>query len=98
MQPCSVRHTDKYALGKHNHIGGLQTLRTLLDGELHLLLRFELAVTVHLQRGEVDEYILSAVAADEAVALGGIEPLDGASITFGHLTDSCKKNHPCEVW
>jgi hypothetical protein len=37
----------------------------------------------------VHEHILAVVTADEAVSLGGVEPLDGTNETiFGHLSFS----------
>ena len=65
-------------LGEDPNLLGLGTLLTLCDLELHTLTVFQRLVAVHLDRGEVDENVLSSVDRDEAVALLAVEPLDGA--------------------
>src|SRR5438445_6145909 len=56
----------------------LRTLRTLGDLELHPLTFFQRAVAVGLDGAVVDEYVLTTVYGDEAVALLVVEPLDAA--------------------
>ncbi len=48
------------------------------DGELNALALLEAAVAIGDDGGEVDEDVRTTLASDEAIALGGIEPLDGA--------------------
>src|SRR5215472_562687 len=57
------------------HVLGLQTFGTLRHLELHALAFLQAAEAVGLNRGEVHEYILTALAADESVTLGIVKPL-----------------------
>ena len=54
---------------------GLQTLGTLRHLEFHALTFLQAAETAGLDGGEVNEYILTALAADESVTLGVVKPL-----------------------
>ncbi len=65
------------------HVLGLQPLRALLDVELDLLALVQSSVTLRLNRGVVDEHVLTAVSLDEAVAFVVVEPLHYAN--FWHL-------------
>src|SRR5258705_1325940 len=56
----------------------LRALLTLRDLELDALPVFQRLVAVHLDRGEVDEHVLSPVDRDEAIALLAVEPLHAA--------------------
>ena len=57
---------------------GLAGTAVLHDLEVHLLAIVERAEARALDGGDVDEDVRSAgVRSDEAVALGGVEPLDG---------------------
>jgi hypothetical protein len=69
-----------------HHVGGLQTLGTFLDGKFHFLLSLELAVAIGLNGAKMYKHIFTIIAANKAVALGGIEPLDSSNKTFAHLT------------
>ena len=57
---------------------GLGAFLTLGDLELDARTVVERLVTVHINRGEVDEDVLTTVDRDEAVALLAVEPLDSA--------------------
>ncbi len=57
---------------------GLWALWTLADLELNPLTVFEAAVALHLDRGVVDEEVITTVYGNEAIALLGVEPLHGA--------------------
>jgi hypothetical protein len=57
---------------------GLWALGALRDLELDPLAILEGLVTIHLDGGEVNENIRAVVDRDEAVALLGVEPLNGA--------------------
>src|SRR5512133_2739402 len=63
-------------------VGCLQTLRALLDGELHLLAFGAIAEAFRLDRGVVDEDIRPTLASEEAIALVPIEPFDRTDDTF----------------
>jgi len=54
---------------------GLQALGTLRHLKLHALTFLQAAEAAGLDRGEVHEYILAALAADESVTLGIVKPL-----------------------
>jgi hypothetical protein len=60
----------------------LQSFGAFLDGKLNFLLSFQLAIAVRLDRGEVDEHIFTTITTNEALALSGIEPLDGSDVAF----------------
>ena len=60
---------------------GLRPLLALGDLELDARPIVQRLVAVHVDRGEVDEYVLPTVDRDEAVALLAVEPLDGALCT-----------------
>ncbi len=69
-------------LFQRTHIGRLRAFGALLDGKFDFLVGFEPFVAIHLNRREVDEDIFAAFMADEAVAFGGIEPLDRSDDAF----------------
>jgi len=86
---------DLLAVANHKDHGALGAL---LDGELHLLALFEGLEAFALDGGEVDEHVVPAVAADEAVALGVVEPLDRADDALRHCLIClllAKKNKGC---
>ena len=58
---------------------GLVALTTRHDVELDSLTLIEGLVTVPLNVGEVDEYVVSVLTRDEAVALLGVEELHSSS-------------------
>src|SRR5688500_17601774 len=61
------------------HVLGLGTLGALGDLELDALVLLEGLVALHLDRGEVHEDVVAAaLLRNEAEALLGVEPLDGA--------------------
>src|SRR4029453_1315298 len=62
-------------------VAGLRALRTVNDLELHCLALLQRPEAVALDCREVDEHIAAAVAFDESVTLGVIEPLDLACDT-----------------
>ena len=57
----------------------LFTLASGRDVELDALALFEGAISVTLNRGEVDEHVVTTLTGDESEALFAVEPLDGAS-------------------
>jgi hypothetical protein len=57
------------------HIGGVQSFRPLLALELDGLAFVEALITIFLDRGEMDENILSGRTLDKPVPLGPVEPL-----------------------
>ena len=56
-------------------VRGLQALWPASDFEFHRLPFIERLVPLRLNRGEVDENVLAALALDESEALAGVEPL-----------------------
>ncbi|EGJ76514.1 putative cold shock protein [Streptomyces sp. Tu6071] len=69
--------SERCSGGSADHVR-LRALLALRDLELDPLTLLQGAVTVHLDRAVVDEYIRTTVDRDEAVALLRVEPLDGA--------------------
>jgi len=65
-------------------VGRLGSLGTLLNNELDFLTFSQVAETVTLNCGEMDENVLSTFAFNEAEALITIEPFDGTSYSFRH--------------
>jgi hypothetical protein len=64
---------------------GLQALLALDHGELDLLPFVQGTVSFAPNGAVMDEHIGAALALNESVALGVIEPLDGAYFTISHL-------------
>src|SRR5262249_45201151 len=71
-------------------VSGLQALRAADDFKLDRLAVVQRLVAIRLNRGEVDENVLSALALDEAKAFAGIEPLD-CSLFFTHFSFSSRR-------
>ena len=70
------------------HVGRVQAFRAVGDLELHPLPFPQGSVTVHLDSGEMDEYVLILVIRfHETVSLGIVEPLYD---TGNHTTHSSK--------
>ena len=67
-----------------HHVGGLRAFGTALDGELHAVAFFQVAITFTLDRRIVDEHIVAAIALNEAVALRAVKPLHCALDSLGH--------------
>jgi hypothetical protein len=72
-------------LVEDDDVGRLKTLGALFNCELDLLAFLQILETIALNGGEVYEYICAALAGDEAVTLGSIEPLDCTVDTFRHF-------------
>src|SRR5690606_11351120 len=53
-------------------------------GEGHLLAFLEALEALHLDGTEVDEHVLADLTADEAKALGVVEPFDGPGLALCH--------------
>ncbi len=65
---------------------GLQTLRPLLHLELHFRALVQCAITIGLDGGKMDEYIIARWPLDKPIAFGGVKPLHNSS--FLHYTFS----------
>src|SRR5688500_5481170 len=79
---------------------GLQTLLTLYDGERHLLAFLQALEALGLDGAEVDEHVFAILTADEAEALGVVEPLDGTGFTGRHfyfLLGTLVENATCDA-
>ena len=68
----------------HRNVGRLGSLGTLLNIELDLLTLLQVAISIALNGGEMDENVLPAFALDEAEALVTVEPLDRTNYSFRH--------------
>ena len=66
-----------------NDVLRLQTFRPLLDFELDLLSFIQRLVTVALNRGKMDEYILARLALNEPKAFRCVKPLH-YTLLFAH--------------
>src|SRR5690606_38247770 len=66
------------------HRVGLQALLALDHGKGHLLAFLEALEALHLDGTEVDEHVLAVLTADEAKALGVVEPFDGPGLALCH--------------
>lgn len=68
------------------YVGGLQTLRSLLDSEFYLLAFAQSAKSFSLDGTEVHKHIRAAIGTrNEAVALARAKPFDRTSYTFTHF-------------
>jgi len=81
MISCKVAETGLSALW--NDVLRLQTLRALLDFELDLLSFIQRLVTVALNGGKMDEYILARLALNKAKTFRSVEPLH-YTLLFAH--------------
>jgi len=66
------------------NVRGLQALGAADDFELDRLAVVQRLVAIRLDRGEMDENVLSGLALDEAKAFAGVKPLD-CSLFFAHF-------------
>ena len=69
----------------HCDVAGLGSLGALFNIELDLLTFHQVAVSITLNGGEMDENVLTAFALDEAEALVTIKPLDRTNYSFRHF-------------
>jgi hypothetical protein len=69
----------------NDNVASLGALGALLDSELDALTLFEVAVTVALDGGEVDENVRATFAFDKTVAFATVEPFDRTDDTFSHF-------------
>jgi hypothetical protein len=67
------------------NVGGLQALRAADNLKFDRLAVVQAAVPIRLNRGEMDENVLSGLALDKAKAFAGIEPLH-CSLFFVHFS------------
>src|SRR5712691_1810568 len=84
-------------LRDHDDLVGLGAPLALRDLELDPLALFEGAVSVRLDRREVDENVLATVDGDEAVSLVRVEPLDGALSHSKQLPNCARASSPALV-
>jgi len=70
----------------HGHVGRLQSLLALLDVELHALSFFQVPKAIALDLREMDKDISAFRPGYKPVALSSIEPLDGSSFSFRHVS------------
>jgi hypothetical protein len=76
------------ALDRH-HVCGLKSLGSLHNLKFDCRTFLEVAITISLNRGIMYEDVLTLAALDEAVPLGGIEPLNGPSFSIvAHFTST----------
>lgn len=68
------------------YFAGLETFTSSLNSKFDALSLIQLAVTVRLDCGVVDENIFTVFLGDKPVAFRGVKPLDGALDSFGHST------------
>src|SRR5690348_18091811 len=90
--PREARATSE--LRDHDHLVGLRAPVALRDLELDPLSLLEGAVSIRLDRGEVDENVLATVDGDKAVSLVRVEPLDGALSHSKQLPNICSGLEP----
>jgi hypothetical protein len=69
----------------HDNVAGLRTLGALFNIELDLLAFLQVAETIALNGGEMDENVLSTFAFDEAEALVTVEPFNCTDYSFRHV-------------
>jgi hypothetical protein len=67
------------------HVYGLEASAALLDLELDALPFLQRLESRCLDGCIVDEYVVSTIPLDEAIALGVVEPLDGSEFSLTHL-------------
>lgn len=66
------------------NVGGLQALGAADNLKLDRLAIVQAPVSIRLDRGEMDENVLSGLALDETITLTGVEPLH-CSLFFAHF-------------
>ncbi len=83
---CEVKLTREGRINRQLEgldIRSLQALGALGDFEFNRLAIIQRLIAISHDRGEMDEYVLTALALDEPKALAGIEPLH-CSLFFTH--------------
>src|SRR6185437_14286862 len=93
-RPATWALARRFDLGDDCDLLGLLSPVALRDLELDPLTLFEGAVTVRLDRREVDENVLATVDGDKAVALVRVEPFDGALSHSKQLPNCCSGLEP----
>src|ERR1700693_1172792 len=73
---CGLYLQPGQKLGGGGDVFGLKALGALLDLKFHRLPFRQRLVSVHLNRGEMDEDVLSRLALNESIAFCCVEPLD----------------------
>jgi len=68
-----------------NYVRCLEALGAFEQVELHGLALIERAVSILLNRGEMDEHIFAGGALDESIALCSVKPLHNALLFHGRL-------------
>ena len=79
--------------GGLGYIGRLRPFLSLNNLKLHLIALLQALVAFSGDGAVVDEYIRSIFAAEEAISLGVVEPLDGAFQSF-HVRPSLFADFP----
>jgi hypothetical protein len=100
INEASDRYPEKQPLNHPLYLRdgfGLQALRALLDLELHKLALGKRFVSLHLNRGEMDENIFPRLALNEAISLGSVEPLHH-TLFSSQRSDSSSRNVPIQVF
>jgi hypothetical protein len=80
-----------------NHVRGLKALGALDHFELDCRALLEVAIAVALNGGIVDKNVFTFIALDEAVPLGGIEPLYGSSFSVVATHDFTSAPSVCDA-
>src|ERR1700679_1621481 len=74
----SLRPSPDQTSGAAYHVGGVESLGSLLAFELDRIAFVQRLVSILLDRGEVHEHILTSGTLDKSVSLRSVEPLDHA--------------------
>ena len=69
----------------HGDVAGLGSFGSLFNIELDLLAFLQVAITIALNSGEMDEHILAAFALDEAETLITVKPLNRTNYSVRHF-------------
>jgi hypothetical protein len=91
LVPRNKKEPDAFASGsflvlsENGDVGRLWSFGTLLNGEFNFLAFLEIAVTITLNGGEMDEHVRSTFTGEETITLVTIEPLYRTDYSVRHF-------------
>jgi hypothetical protein len=95
--PAATQQESAQVWLERFYLNGLRTLGALLDDKLDALVLLQRTEPIALDGRVMDEYVLSDLAGDKAIAFSVVEPFDGTSFFFGHFPYSLICLNFCEA-
>jgi hypothetical protein len=83
-QKSPAKRGALFYLAQNSDVRGLRALGAFFDSEFDLLSFLQVAETITLNGGEMDEYVRATFTGDKAEAFVTVEPFDCTVDTFRH--------------